>query len=91
MSVWTEFTGTIVMRKGSKCSIATLLHNIYSETICNVVVEKYTDAHVHYKVKWSCSFDGWDVEDYMTRLVQCLKGYDQQAKMDINVNTRFSC
>lgn len=91
MRIWTEFNGTIVMRKGSKCSIATLLHNIYSETICNVVVEKYTDTHVHYKVKWSCSFDGWDVEDYMKRVQQCLFGYDPKMHMDIMASTRFIC
>jgi hypothetical protein len=91
MSVWTELTGTITLRTGSGCSINKLVHGIYSETICNVRVIKQTESHIEYNVKIQCCLDGWDIEDYMKRIVQCLKGYDQTVRMDISVNTRFIC
>lgn len=91
MSFWTEMSGTIILRKGCGCSVKTMVHGIYSETSCTVMVDKQTDSHTYYSVKIQCSLDGWDIKDYMERLVQCLKGYDQQAKMDMTVITPFSC
>ena len=91
MSVWTEIEGTITLRKGCGCSISTMIYNIYSETTCYVRVIKQTESHTHYGVEIRCSLDGWDIEDYMQRVVQCLKGYDKAARMDLCVKSRFIC
>lgn len=90
MSIWSSFNGSFKLRKGCGASVGKLLLSIYSETECKVTVEKQTESHTYYKAEWSCSIDGWDVDDYVKRVVECLKGYDKLAEVDISVETRFT-
>lgn len=91
MSVWTNFSGNITLRRGSGCSLGKMLKDIYYETVFSAFTQHHSSDNIHWYVEWSISLDGDDLNWYMKRVQGSLRNYDENFKMDLSVQTRFIC
>lgn len=89
MSIWTNFNATITFRRGSGCSVQTVLKNINEETVFGGFKQHHNQEIITWTADWRVCIHGSQLSGYVKVLEQCIEKYDKNFKMELYVETRF--
>lgn len=90
MSIWTELKGYIYLNKNSKCSVRTLIEEVFDETSTIQVdlVGKLGETQ-QIRIEFMYSDDGESALKTARMFIDRLKEYDKKVYCDILFTTRL--
>jgi hypothetical protein len=90
MSVWTELSGSVILKADSHCSVRECILNTFGDELNIRHIEQYYSAR-RLNVTFAVTFcaDGIDAATQIGDLILRLKAYDIDADIDIKASIRF--
>jgi hypothetical protein len=90
MSVWTELSGSVILKTDSHCSVRECIKNAFrDELIIRYIEQKNINLLLNVTFAVTFCADGIHASTQIEDLILRFKAYDVNAKIDIMANIRF--
>jgi hypothetical protein len=91
MSVWSEFSGSVIIKADSQCSLRECIQNTFGDELnIRFLTQRYFEkAKLNIDFAITVCTDGVDAATRLKTFIDMIKSYDKTAEIDIKASIRF--